>query len=371
MSSINDRITGLLGDPTLALGVGLLAHGGPTRGETSFGQRLAGALGFFDESQRQRLTLEAARDRLAEKQEQKNIFQQLGGLLGPQMSPGPVVAPIGPPAITTPAGQQQALGLLSQVAPGSVASAALSQLFPQQPTLSRELNDFQYFAENPDQLGAYREFQQSNRDPIEATREQLQSLQVQQALQELAQSRESAAQQRANTQLSTIQDLESLKRLAERNDSLRGTFLESGLPARGMARSALGTVQALQDAFGLDSSNSRKVISDFDSFDKLASNLTLNSLARYSALGALNSSELQQVVRANAQIGASPDTNAEIISGAIKTIVRSAQASGVQIENPDEWLQFADSLMSDQGQPSAPPSSPSSAPLVIDLNDLD
>lgn len=375
MPSIDEKIQGLLGSPTFNLGVGLLSQAGPSLQPRSFGQQLGGAMQFLNQQQAAQLDLKAKRDLIEQRQQSKNIFAELGGLLSPEMSPGPVVAPIGPAPISTPQGQQKLISLLGQVAPNAVSSVILNRAFPQtnMPTYSRELNDFQYFQSNPEQLAAYQNFQQSSRDPIEAQRENLLRLQTEQALQELSQSRESRQQQRANTQLSTIQDLEHLRELAERNSSLKGTFLESGLPARGLARTALGTVQAIQDAFGVDSSQARRINTDFDSFDKLASNLTLNSLARYTALGALNNSELQQVVRANAQLGASPDTNAMIISDAIKTIVRSANVSGVQIENPEEWLKYADSLNSGNGGQTneGQGTNTQPAPLVLDYKDLD
>jgi hypothetical protein len=370
MTDINQKLQSLFGNPVFNMGVGLLAAGGQRPGpRVSFGQGMAEASQYANSAQAAHNQLQQQRNLLG----QKKLYQEIGGLLSPQMSKGPVVGPIGPPAVDTPEGQSKLIGLLGQVAPDATANALLNRALSssRQPTLSRDLNDFMYLSQNPEMMGAYQQYRQSNQDPTEARREQLLTLQVQQALQELSQGRESQAQQRANTQLSTIRDLENLKKLAERNNALRGTFLESGLPARGLARSALGTVQGIQDAFGVDSSAARRVNSDFDDFDKLASNLTLDSLARYSSLGALNSSELQQVIRANAQLGASPETNAMIVADNIRTIVRSANAAGVEIPDADEWLEYASSLEGERSPQGSSQGGNNTAPMVIDLNEMD
>ncbi len=370
MSNLNKNLHGLLGNPTFNMGVGLLAAGANRRGpRVGFGQGLAEASQFTNQQQSQFNQLQAQRQQLSK----NNVFKQIGALMSPQMSLGPVVAPIGPAPMNTPQGQQKLVSLLGQVAPEQVANSLLTKVLGQNtpPTLSRELNDFQFLQKHPELAQAYQDFRQSNQDPIAMQRQQLLTVQLQNEMQKMQQGREDKTQQLANTQLTAIQDLENLRKLADKNSSLRGTFLESGLPARGLARTALGSVQAIQDAFGIDSTAARRVNSNFDTFDKLASNLTLNSLGRFSALGALNASELQQVVRANAQIGASPDTNALIISDAIKTIVRSSQASGIQIDSPQEWLDYASGLTS---EPSAAPGTPATqntgADLVIDFSEL-
>ncbi len=344
MPPINEKLQGLLGNPTFNLGLGLLAASGPRRGpRISFGQGLAEAVQYANQQQSQYNQLQAQRQQLGRNQ----VFKQIGALMTPQMSPGPVVGPVGPAPISTPQGQQQLVSLLGQVAPQQVANALMQRVFAQQqqPTLSRSVNDFMFFQQHPELREAFKDFQASNQDPEARLRLQELQLSVESQLQDIADRNEDRTQQTAITQIAAIKDLEDLKKAGESNLNLVGTFLELGLPGRGVARTALGGVKAAQDAFGLDSSASSRVITDFDNFQKVASNITLNSLPRFTALGAINSSELEQVIQANAQIGASPETNALIIADAIKTIIRSSEATGVNISNPQEWIDYANELV--------------------------
>lgn len=371
MSSTN-KLDQLLGNPMFNLGIGLLAAGGPRRGpKVSLGQGLAEASQYVNNMQGQYNQLQAQRQQI----NQQHVFKQIGGLLSPQMSPGPVVGPIGPAPASTPQGRQQLISLLGQVAPNAVASSILGKVLaePKQPTLSRNVNDFLFFQNHPELKEAFQHFEVNNRDPETTLRQQELQLRVENQLSEMAERNETRAQQSAQTQITAIQDLEDLKKAGEANLNLIGTFLELGLPARGLARTALGTAKAAQDAFGLDSSNASRVITEFDNFQKVSSNITLNSLPRFTALGAINSSELEQVIQANAQIGASPETNALIIADAIKTIVRSANASDVNISDSSKWLEYADSLveMTKQKAGSAQPVNQPSAPTnVIRFSEL-
>lgn len=344
MPPINEKLQGLLGNPTFNLGVGLLAASGPRRGpKISFGQAFAEASQFANQQQSRFNQVQAQRQQLGRNQ----VFKQIGALMTPQMSPGPVVGPVGPAPISTPQGQQQLVSLLGQVAPQQVANMLMQRVFTQQqqPTLSRSVNDFMFFQDHPELKEAFKDFQSNNQDPEARLRLQELQLRVENQLQDIADRDEDRTQQTAQTQIAAIKDLEDLKKAGESNLNLVGTFLELGLPGRGMARTALGGVKAAQDAFGLDSSSATRVITDFDNFQKVASNVTLNSLPRFTALGAINSSELEQVIQANAQIGASPETNALIIADAIKMIVRSSEATGVKISDPEEWINYANDLV--------------------------
>jgi hypothetical protein len=354
------------------LGIGLLAAGGPRRGpKISLGQGFAEASQYANTMQSQYNELQAQRQQI----NQQQVFKQIGGLLSPQMSPGPVVGPIGPAPASTPQGRQQLIGLLGQVAPNAVASSILSKVLaePQQPTLSRNVNDFLFFQNHPELKEAFQHFSENNRDPEAILRQQELQLRVENQLQEMSERNETRAQTTAQTQISALKDLEDLKKAGEANLNLIGTFLELGVPARGLARTVLGTVKAAQDALGLDSANAGRVITEFDNFQKLSSNITLNSLPRFTALGAINSSELEQVVQANAQIGASPETNALIIADAIRTIVRSANASSIDISDSDDWLEYADSLVEMTKQKvgsSLPVTQPSTPANVIRFSEL-
>ena len=97
MPPINEKLQGLLGNPTFNLGLGLLAASGPRRGpRISFGQGLAEAVQYANQQQSQYNQLQAQRQQLGRNQ----VFKQIGALMTPQMSPGPVVGPVGPAPIS-------------------------------------------------------------------------------------------------------------------------------------------------------------------------------------------------------------------------------------------------------------------------------
>lgn len=153
------RLGGLLagGNPLFDVGVGLLAASAPRPGGVGFGEALANAMQFASQRQQQALQSQIQREALLQRQRQQQALAQLPGILTGMTTvedaPTTIAAddPMGitatipgrreqVPTIQTPEGQQQLIGLLSQIDPSAVTQSILQRVMPQ-PTEPRQIGE--------------------------------------------------------------------------------------------------------------------------------------------------------------------------------------------------------------------------------------
>ena len=103
-------MAGLLGNPLVNIGAGLLAASGPSLTPNNLGAGLAQGLQLAQNAQQQGLRNQLVRSRLEDDARKRAATQKLGGLLGGE--------------------NQEVMGLLSEIAPGAVAQGLLGKIFP-------------------------------------------------------------------------------------------------------------------------------------------------------------------------------------------------------------------------------------------------
>jgi hypothetical protein len=337
---------GLLSDPRLMdIGTGLLAQSGYSLTPVSLGQAMGGAMQFANQRDVERLKLQAAREEMEQQQQKRAAMEKLQGLLVTPMSPGPVVAPVGPAPITTAEGQAQALGLLVQIAPDAVTQGLMAQMFakPDESRVSTDLNTFR--ALRPELAGTPREHDEfinflQSKNPQAGTEMLMQQAQLAMHLENLAKVRqereqkdETATQERQMTRRSIVTDLRTLEEMADLNQRLEGTVLQSGRPMPDLLRMGTGLAQTFQDLLGMDSSKALQLQSDFDSFKKYSTDFVVNSLDRLAGGGAITQGKFDALINANANLGASPQTNNQIIANNIEALLDGAEISGFDFDS--------------------------------------
>lgn len=367
MNKFGNHITGLLSDPLFNLGTGLLASSGPSMQPVGFGQALASGMQFATQRQAEQMKLQQARDEMESTKRRNDAIAQFSGLLAPGQTPGPVVSAT-PPAISTPQGQSQAMGLLGQIYPEAFAQQAAARQFAapekvEAPRVSTSVNDFMLM--NPDLAPGSAEFKteyknfMSQQDPNGALTDQVQlqllSLQLENERAKRAETEKTRTQEIAATRRDVNSDLSKLQEMAQLNQRLQGTFLEAGMVNPDLRRDAASVIQGIQQTFGADTSEAKQRLADFDRFQKLTQDFVINSIDRFASSGALTNAKFDALLSSNASLGASPQANNLIFADNIKAILDAAEIEGIDVPNAGPLRELADSLkMGAQPQSAAP-----------------
>ncbi len=344
MADFSQKLEGLLGNPVFNFGTGLLAASGPSATPVSLGQAIGQAGQYMSGRQRQQLQLQAARDEIKRRQDQDRARQELPAALNSTgvMKPGAVE------------------GLLSQAYPQQYGHAvAQSLLTPaNQPRLSSGMNDFIAATGmqpgSPNFIEEFTKFQQAQ-DPAAALQAQLTGLQIQETQNDIDDRNEEKRVEKVTLKQNTNQDLQSLKKLSEANDTLAEGFLATGQVLPDFRRSLTSVTAEIQDLFGADSAESRKMLAAFDTFKKESQRLVNNVGERY---GANTNTRYQGIVNAVPNLGLDPVANRGVISTMVNDFLGGAGELGIDIRNPEQYqsLLSGDSRSSLSPNPSPSPS---------------
>lgn len=368
------NLQGLLGNPMVQdIGTGLLAQSGWSAMPTSFGQAAGGAMQYANQRQGQRLELDAMRAALAQQKQKQDAMAQIQGLLKPPQGPVPGTIP-GVPMIQQPQGQSRMMGLLAQVAPDAVAQGLLAQQAKaQEPArVSTDLNTFKaLYPELQEGTPQFREEYlkfTAESDPTGALMDQAQLALLTQELAAARRENENAQQEKSEafqTTRRTIRtDLRHLSEMAEINKRLEGTALETGLPMADLRRAWAGGMEGLQSVLGKDTSKIAQIKEDFDTFNKYSTDFVVGSLDRLAGGGAITQGKFDALIKSNANIGASPGTNATIIANNIEALLEGADIGGYEIP-ADEVAEYRALIDSLRGESPAAPNPPASSLLDI------
>lgn len=365
MPGIMDKIGGLLANPrTQDFATGLLAQSGYSATPTTFGQALGGATQFAQTNQAQRMQLQAARQKMEDDKNRRDAQEQIQSLL--QV----------PPAIRTPQAPEMMQGLLAQANPEMFTKGLIEQQFGQAeaPRVSTDLNTFRALNPgvapgSPQERALYADFLQA-KDPTGGL---MQQAQLELTMTELANAREerlaraeTATQETQGTRRAVVQDLRHLGELADLNDRLEGTALETGLPMPELRRAAAGGIEALQSLFGGDTRKAARIKADFDRFNKLTTDFVVGSMDRLNGSGAITNSKFDALVGANANVGSSPGANRLIFADNIEAILDGAEIAGFEVSGAADFRKRAQALRGGQ----SPEPNPTANQSLVGLESL-
>ena len=357
---MNGLLDGGLNNPLLNLGVGLLSQSGYSTTPISLGQALAVGAQNMQSGQRRKLTNDLLRERITETSRRRKAEQDLTGLLsrtvdvtGPKT---PVTGMNGEdlgsipgyrgsvPAIATPEGRQEAMGLLGQIAPAQVANSLLN---PQQPTKPpKEIALAQYLYPNdPAKQQAFIE-QQTAQTGNDALLEQLKASNALVESKMLAMDLESQKAEKAEKEAeklkgrATIKDnfvntVASGKKMLDALDVLDGTFLETGQSFMDVRpKLTRGLVTAIE-GFGGDATQERRVLTAYNTLNKGVNDFALKL---FDSLESQTNATFGVLRDSIANMGVDPVTNRRIMGEALTQAKQTIDREGINIPKATEEM---------------------------------
>lgn len=328
--------TGMLGD----IGTGLLASSGYSPVPVTFGQAFGGAMRFANARQGQRLELQAARQKVEQDAQRQKAMTQLQGLLVPPTTPGPVMVPIGPAPINTTQGQQQAMGLLGQIAPEAVAQGLLANQFrAQEPARTNtDYNTFkalnpQLVEGTPEFRSGYQSWVTSNNalDPAEQMRLNEATLAVTQLQAEIAKTQK-AEQTEEQLQIVSLNSLaRNLLEFRAINNELAATPLATGGTFADQRRGIAALIADVKSVFGEDSQQYQDLITKRDRLEVLG-NAIVNQRSEAASAGIGRTDAGRSMLAAEKPgIGLTPAANNMTIDGMLNGILMEGSARDIYI----------------------------------------
>lgn len=321
------------GNPLLDLGLGILA----ASGDQPLGQALAQGAQFAQTRGAARMENDIIRERLLQQQRQQRGVQQLQGLLS-----DPNFDPASP----------QALGILSTIAPDAVASGLINQAFPSERAEPSDVRTIRAMGLDPSE-GEGRKLLMDKFLSEGGTSEQLDMLLKGLQIDKIQREREdeiSSEDEERKAQIDTLdKTVTNLSELAELNDSLEGTALETGTGLNDLRRGAVGGAGALARNFGLDDRGASQLVADFDRFDKLANDFIVRLIENMPGTTTNQRQELLQ--RATVSVGAAPGANRLIIADLLEETFRAADREDITIPDREEGEALIEKLRAPPEEP--------------------
>lgn len=350
--------------PAFNVGMGLLSAAGPSQQPMSTGQRLASGFQTGMGLQQRAMENQFQRRQMQQRARQQEASEQLTNLLQTDLPPANIRRPG-----AAQDQQQEMMSLLSQANPEAFQTGLLQQMMGQQeraePSELRMIRALRDPSLDQDQ----RELLRRNIAGAGASDQLMQRLDllVRQAELERMQREDEQAEQeqrqnQAELQGSFRQDLSDARKLAELNNRLRDTALETGMPMPELRRQAAAASEAGRNIIGavtgqdLSDEKSQQVIADFDEFNKLASRFAGSTANRLFSEGGLTNQQLRQAQQQTPSASMSPIANNRIIADQIDTLLSGAQNAGVNLTEDEiaETRSFIEDLrtqeQSGQGQ---------------------
>lgn len=370
--SILDLFTGDTGKETrrglldvVGAGVGLAATGfNPLLG-------LLAAPAIAQDRERNRLENEAKRAELDAFKRREDAINRLPALLSqttPQMVPGAPrrilpESPLGElgitsmpthasvrdvPLLSTPQGQNEVLGALSQISPEGTATAIAQSMTRKPGALMQKAMDFQAITGRPPSVDEARAMAGAT-----MTFEELQGY----IMAAEAAYKDIAAMEAADSRTERLRKLEQTKRgtaaavgfsykgakeALRLMESLRGTLLSPGGSSmlQSFARSGGGTIDAVAGAFGMDDKEARVVLNSYDRLSKKLAEMYPDVIAKFDVLGTITDSKFSVVQAAAPDLTTGIEANALLIADNLERMLSDADIAGVDIKERAEIQAF-------------------------------
>jgi hypothetical protein len=123
--------------------------------------------------------------------------------------------------------------------------------------------------------------------------------------------------------------------LADLNDELEGTVLETGQPFGDVYRSVISGGAPIVEALGFDATSARELASKFQRLKKLSTSFTLGLIDQLKING-VTDSKLEALRDATMNVGTSPGANRLAIADALKLALDTADIKGIDLEGREE-----------------------------------
>lgn len=289
--------------------------------------------GLRNSRERRELENEAAREQLDALQMQNDAREQLGGLFAQ------------PNALETEQGQSLAAGLLAQLSPGSVAG----QVFPQQTREPAIISAFRAAGINPtsdtgrqailDHFGR----SGASDEAMRTIQLQIAGLQLDEKRREREARERTERQQRLGRRNSIASSVGDIRKIFNANKNIEGTLLQSGVPFSEARRGGVALFTSILEGVGVDQSDRRQALTDFDTARKGFNDLVLESIDRFGGEGGtLTNDKLALLESALANENITAEASASILATILEENIQAAELEKFNIkelEGANELLQ--------------------------------
>ncbi len=384
-------LDGGLNNPLLNLGVGLLSQSGYSTTPITLGQAMAVGVQNMQNGQRRKLTNDLLRERITETSRRRKAEQDLTGLLSRKdVVTGPKTTVTGLngedlgsipghkallPAIATPEGRQEAMGLLGQIAPAQLANSLLSTATPTKPP--KEIAIAQYMADPnvPQEEKDYVSQQlassdSSIEDQLKLIQLNLTNTQLQRELDsdaiDAAEKETAKVKGRSAIKDNFVNTVASGKKMLDALDVLDDTFLETGQSFMDVRpKLTRGLVTAIE-GFGGDATQERKMLTAYNTLNKGVNDFALKL---FDSLESQTNATFGVLRDSIANMGVDPVTNRRIMGEALTQAKQTIDRENIKI--PEATEEMLNKLIEriNNYQPYGPAPA-TNAPVKIDASDL-
>jgi len=284
------------------------------------------------------------RDRLRQQQEQQRAQTQMQGLLGS-------------PELQTPQGQQQMLGLLSQVAPEAVAGGLLGQMFPQEQERGMTGDVAQMTALGmdltPENFVAYQQMKSGDETDIKklltetnARQAQLAADMAEERLVDIRRQRAEAERTEAEKKIGmetsafrTSRDIEEAFDIVGRLDD--SMLTRPGLGMKDLRKTSIQAMIVAKQLRGEDASIEQQMLADLNRLTQIASGSVFDNLDRLKGVGVITEGKFNAFKSTLLDADADANTIMLSLSDLADANLLSARQMGFELPNQERMSQIA------------------------------
>ena len=160
---------------------------------------------------------------------------------------------------------------------------------------------------------------------------QLGGMQLSNAQSERQTKEQAAIRTHRQLEVQTRTTVEHARELADLNDKLEATALETGQPFGELYRAVIAGGAPILESMGFDTGKARETVADFDRFNKLSTDFAMGLLEKYNEIGTLTDTKLQTLQKSMVNIGAAPGANRLVIADALQEVLDSAAIEDIEV----------------------------------------
>lgn len=136
----------------------------------------------------------------------------------------------------------------------------------------------------------------------------------------------------ASARSSTRNMLRNASEMADINDRLEGTVMQTGLPMEELRRGAAG-VAPLLEKFGFDMDATTQAVADYDRFKKLSEQMVIDLLPKLVAAGTITDTKYESLQRTLMSTGVSTQANRLVTADVVELGLESADKLGLSLDD--------------------------------------
>lgn len=177
---------------------------------------------------------------------------------------------------------------------------------------------------------------------------QLMLLQAQQAQETLDAGRRTRTSLEASAKAATRSMLRNATEMAQINDRLEGTVMQTGLPMEELRRGVAG-VAPLLEKFGFDMGATQQAVADYDRFTKLSQQMAIDLLPKLAEAGTITDTKWESLEKTIMSTGVSTQANRLVTADVLELGFEAADKLGMSVDDREMLEELAQNLRTPGG----------------------